>query len=97
MCLNPRASLRIVEVATGQKALRDALLRVPVTTTQREQHQAPKDWVSTLVPTSFLLLLVRHLLLVAMHLFLLASCYYILVRHLLLVAMHLFLLASCYY
>ena len=29
-----------------------------------------------LVPNSFLLLLVRHLLLVAMHLFLIASCYY---------------------
>ena len=31
--------------------------------------------VASFVPTSFLLLLVRHLLLVAMHLFLLASCY----------------------
>ena len=29
-----------------------------------------------LVPSSFLLLLVRHLLLEAMHLFLIASCYY---------------------
>ena len=41
----------------------------------------------------FLLLLVRHLLLVAMHLFLVASLL-LLVSHLLLVAMHLFLLAS---
>ena len=57
-------------------------------------------------PSSFLLLLVRHLLLVAMHLFLVASLLLVampgapssflllLVRHLLLVAMHLFLVAS---
>ena len=50
---------------------------------------------------SFLLLLVRHLLLEAMHLFLVAmpgapsSFLLLLVRHLLLEAMHLFLVASC--
>ena len=49
-----------------------------------------------LVPSSFLLLLVRHLLLVAWHLFLVAFLL-LLVRHLLLVAWHLFLVASCYY
>ena len=52
-------------------------------------------------PNSFLLLLVRHLLLEAMHLFLVAmpgapnSFLLLLVRHLLLEAMHLFLVASC--
>ena len=40
----------------------------------------PKWWVNALVSTSFLLLLVRHLLLVAWHLFLLASCYCFCVR-----------------
>ena len=45
-----------------------------------------------LVPSSFLLLLVRHLLLLAWHLFLIASLL-LLVRHLLLLAMHLFLVA----
>ena len=44
-------------------------------------------------PSSFLLLVVRHLLLLAWHLFLVASLL-LLVRHLLLVAMHLLLLAK---
>ena len=54
---------------------------------------ALKKVLKSLVPTSFLLLLVRHLLLEAMHLFLVASLL-LLVRHLLLEAMHLFLVAS---
>ena len=51
-----------------------------------------------LVTSGFLLLLVRHLLLEAMHWLLVASCYLLLlVRHLLLEAMHWLLVASCYY
>ena len=45
-----------------------------------------------IVSNSFLLLLVRHLLLLAMHLFLIVFLL-LLVRHLLLLAMHLFLIA----
>ena len=52
------------------------------------------------IPTtsSFLLLLVRHLLLEAMHLLLVISDIFrlVLVRHLLLLVRHLFLIASCY-
>ena len=55
--------------------------------------------VANIVSNSFLLLLVRHLLLLAMHLFLVAnivsnSFLLLLVRHLLLLAMHLFLVAN---
>ena len=50
-----------------------------------------------LVPIGFLLLLVRHLLLLAWHLLLINSFLLLLVRHLLLEAMHFFLVANIVY
>ena len=65
----------------------------PVNKPSRNRFQPFRVFRTTLVSNSFLLLLVRHLLLLAWHLFLVASLL-LLVRHLLLVAMHLFLVAS---
>ena len=56
------------------------------------EPEAPQSSAKLRNSFSFLLLVVRHLLLVAMHLFLVAFLFLV-VRHLLLVAMHLFLVA----
>ena len=42
---------------------------------QSDNNVGAKQGMELLVPSSFVLLLVKHLLLVALHLFLIASCY----------------------
>ena len=88
---SPRASLKQLHRAHGAQALSQSYHRPQRTT--RGWDSEWTQWEASLILVASLLLLVRHLLLEAMHLLLVASLL-LLVRHLLLEAMHLLLVAS---
>ena len=68
---NPFRSGGLWRIRTGENHSRVGSARER----RRSGTLSPKPSMTVAVPSSFLLLVVRHLLLEAMHLFLVASCY----------------------